>query len=162
MSFPVVRRALVTGGAGTIGSAVVRIFTRDPAAWEVRVSDRREAPGWMRDTCEVRPVTSARRTLRHIDDIADGIVTAMVHPAGENVGFNISASEGTHAGGDRADRLGGVWTRPRRVRARAPSEFQSGCPASLAAEERLDLRGRIAGPVDWVRGSSLQPERMTG
>lgn len=33
------------------------------------------------------------RTLRHIDDIADGIVTAMVHPAGENVGFNISASE---------------------------------------------------------------------
>jgi nucleoside-diphosphate-sugar epimerase len=33
------------------------------------------------------------RTLTHIDDIAEGIVTAMSHPAGENEDFNISASE---------------------------------------------------------------------
>src|SRR5206468_10291141 len=33
------------------------------------------------------------RTLTHIDDIADGIVTSMSHPAGENEDFNISASE---------------------------------------------------------------------
>jgi len=33
------------------------------------------------------------RTLTHVDDIADGIVTAMVSPAGENEDFNISASE---------------------------------------------------------------------
>jgi UDP-glucose 4-epimerase len=32
------------------------------------------------------------RTLTHVDDIADGIVTAMVSPAGENEDFNISAS----------------------------------------------------------------------
>ena len=32
------------------------------------------------------------RTLTHIDDIADGIVTAMVSPAAENEDFNISAS----------------------------------------------------------------------
>ena len=33
------------------------------------------------------------RTLTHVDDIADGIVTAMAHPAGENEDFNVSASE---------------------------------------------------------------------
>jgi UDP-glucose 4-epimerase len=47
-----VTRVLVTGGAGTIGAAVVRRLTHDPA-FEVRVSDQREAPGWMRDACEV-------------------------------------------------------------------------------------------------------------
>jgi nucleoside-diphosphate-sugar epimerase len=33
------------------------------------------------------------RTLTYVDDIADGIVTAMVSPAGANEDFNISASE---------------------------------------------------------------------
>jgi UDP-glucose 4-epimerase len=33
------------------------------------------------------------RTLTHVDDIADGIVTAMAAAAGENEDFNISASE---------------------------------------------------------------------
>jgi len=46
------KRVLVTGGAGTIGSALVRRLIADPA-WEVRVSDQREAPGWMREGCEV-------------------------------------------------------------------------------------------------------------
>jgi UDP-glucose 4-epimerase len=36
---------------------------------------------------------SQTRTLTHVDDIADGIVTAMGHPAGENEDFNVSASE---------------------------------------------------------------------
>jgi len=45
-------RVLVTGGAGTIGSAVVRRLLRDPA-WEVRVSDHRRAPAWMREGCEI-------------------------------------------------------------------------------------------------------------
>jgi UDP-glucose 4-epimerase len=43
---------LVTGGAGTIGSAVVRYLLRDPD-FEVRVSDQRPAPDWMRQGCEV-------------------------------------------------------------------------------------------------------------
>jgi UDP-glucose 4-epimerase len=47
-----VTRALVTGGAGTIGGAVVRRLLREPG-WEVRVSDQREAPAWMRDACDV-------------------------------------------------------------------------------------------------------------
>src|SRR3982751_549676 len=33
------------------------------------------------------------RTLTHVDDIADGIVTAMASPAGLNEDFNISASD---------------------------------------------------------------------
>ncbi len=45
-------RVLVTGGAGTIGAAVVRRLLADPA-WEVRVSDQRAAPQWMREGCEV-------------------------------------------------------------------------------------------------------------
>jgi UDP-glucose 4-epimerase len=47
-----VSRVLVTGGAGTIGSAVVRRLLRDPA-FEVRVSDHREPPAWMREGCEI-------------------------------------------------------------------------------------------------------------
>jgi UDP-glucose 4-epimerase len=47
-----VSRVLVTGGAGTIGGAVVRRLVRDPR-WEVRVSDQRQAPAWMREACEV-------------------------------------------------------------------------------------------------------------
>jgi UDP-glucose 4-epimerase len=33
------------------------------------------------------------RTLTHVDDIAEGIVTAMAHPAARNEDFNVSASE---------------------------------------------------------------------
>jgi UDP-glucose 4-epimerase len=47
-----VSRVLVTGGAGTIGAAVVRRLLADPA-YEVRVSDQRTAPQWMREGAEV-------------------------------------------------------------------------------------------------------------
>ena len=59
-------RVLVTGGAGTIGQAVVRRLLRDPA-FEVRVSDQREAPDWMREGCEVhtrRPAPARRGAQR--------------------------------------------------------------------------------------------------
>src|SRR5215207_9566323 len=55
-------RVLVTGGAGTIGAAVVRRLLRDPE-FEVRVSDQREAPDWMREGCEVH-----RGDLRELDE----------------------------------------------------------------------------------------------
>ena len=45
-------RVLVTGGAGTLGAAVVRRLLGDPE-YEVRVSDQRLAPDWMREGCEV-------------------------------------------------------------------------------------------------------------
>src|SRR4051812_49781757 len=46
------KRVLVTGGAGTLGAAVVRRLLGDPE-YEVRVSDQRTAPAWMREGCEV-------------------------------------------------------------------------------------------------------------
>jgi len=45
-------RVLVTGAAGMIGAAVVRRLLGDPA-YEVRASDQRAAPQWMREGCEV-------------------------------------------------------------------------------------------------------------
>ena len=76
-------RVLVTGGAGTIGAAVVRRLLRDPD-WEVRVSDQRAAPGWMREGCEVhtgdlRDLDQAREAMRgcshviHLAAIVGGI-----------------------------------------------------------------------------------------
>ena len=45
-------RVLVTGGAGTIGAAVVRRLLRD-GDWQVRVSDQRLAPKWMAGQVEL-------------------------------------------------------------------------------------------------------------
>ncbi len=76
-------RILVTGGAGTIGTAVVRRLLREPDL-SVRVSDFREAPEWMREACEVhtgdlRELDEARRAVTgcshiiHLAAIVGGI-----------------------------------------------------------------------------------------
>ena len=76
-------RVLVTGGAGTIGAAVVRRLLADPT-YEVRVSDQRPAPVWMREGCEVhtgdlRVLAQARTATRgcshviHLAAIVGGI-----------------------------------------------------------------------------------------
>jgi nucleoside-diphosphate-sugar epimerase len=78
-----VNRVLVTGGAGTIGAAVVRRLLADPA-FEVRVSDQREAPTWMREGCEIhtgdlRDLSECRRAAAgcarviHLAAIVGGI-----------------------------------------------------------------------------------------
>jgi UDP-glucose 4-epimerase len=58
-------RVLVTGGAGTVGAAVVRRLLRGAGGseFEVRVSDHREPPEWMREGgCELH-----RGDLRELD-----------------------------------------------------------------------------------------------
>jgi UDP-glucose 4-epimerase len=45
-------RVLVTGGAGTIGTAVVRRLLSGDEGFEVRIADHRAPPQWMRETCE--------------------------------------------------------------------------------------------------------------
>ncbi len=76
-------RVLVTGGAGTIGAAVVKRLLRDPD-FECRVSDQRVAPVWMREGCEVhtgdlRVLDEARKAMRgcthviHLAAIVGGI-----------------------------------------------------------------------------------------
>jgi UDP-glucose 4-epimerase len=44
-------RVLVTGGAGTIGTAVVKRLLRDDD-WDVRIADHRTPPDWMRERCD--------------------------------------------------------------------------------------------------------------
>src|SRR3954464_7204235 len=76
-------RVRVTGGAGTIGAAVVGIMLADPA-WDVRVADQREPPEWVRQSCEVvtadlrDPDAAARATagcerVIHLAAIVGGI-----------------------------------------------------------------------------------------
>jgi UDP-glucose 4-epimerase len=67
------RRVLVTGGAGTIGAAVVRRLLAEPDL-EVRVSDQRDAPAWMSSACEIhtadlREVGNARDAIADCDGV---------------------------------------------------------------------------------------------
>jgi nucleoside-diphosphate-sugar epimerase len=45
-------RVLVTGGAGTIGTAVVRRLLAGTEGFDVRIADHRSPPDWMREACE--------------------------------------------------------------------------------------------------------------
>jgi UDP-glucose 4-epimerase len=104
------------------------------------------------------------RTLTHVDDIADGIVTAMASPAGENEDFNISASEELSIAA--IARL--VWE----ACGEDPAEFslehrpsfevdvQRRWPSVDKARDRLgwqarvDLRDGLAATVAWLREQS--------
>jgi nucleoside-diphosphate-sugar epimerase len=104
------------------------------------------------------------RTLTHVDDIADGIVTAMASPAGENEDFNISASEERTV----AEIAALIWEAcgedPAQVQlAHLPSfevDVQRRWPSVEKARELLgwrsaiELRAGLAQTVAWLRAQS--------
>jgi UDP-glucose 4-epimerase len=112
------------------------------------------------------------RTLTHVDDIAEGIVTAMESPAGENEDFNISASEERTV----AEIAEIVWE----AAGRDPGEFElkhlpsfevdvqrrwpsvEKAKRVLGWEARVDLRSGIADTVDWLRQSAGVGARVDG
>ena len=85
------------------------------------------------------------RTLTHVDDIADGIVTAMAHPAGLNEDFNVSASEELTVAEIARICWEACGQRPRRARVRAPPELQGRRPAALAVGGEGRAPARLEG-----------------
>jgi UDP-glucose 4-epimerase len=105
------------------------------------------------------------RTLTHVDDIADGIVTAMAAAAGENEDFNISASEeltvaeiarviweacGRSAGDFSLEHLP---TFEVDVQRRWPSVEKA--RRVLGWEAKVDLHDGIAATVEWLRSAEI-------
>ena len=107
------------------------------------------------------------RTLTHVDDIADGIVTAMASPAGENEDFNISASQELSiaeiarllwqaCGHDSSSlQLAHLPSFEVDVQRRWPSVEKA--RQTLGWEAQVDLRDGIAQTVEWLRGKSVTP-----
>jgi nucleoside-diphosphate-sugar epimerase len=108
------------------------------------------------------------RTLTHVDDIADGIVTAMGSPAGENEDFNISASEELTV----AEIAKVIWD----ACGAEPAEFElkhlpsfevdvqrrwpsvEKARTVLGWEAQVDLRDGIAATVEWLRDQPVTAE----
>jgi UDP-glucose 4-epimerase len=101
------------------------------------------------------------RTITHVDDIADGVVTAMSHPAAENEDFNISASEEMTVAeiarviweecGEPPDQfeLEHLPSFQVDVRRRWPSVEKA--RELLGWEARIGVREGIAQTIDWLR-----------
>jgi nucleoside-diphosphate-sugar epimerase len=102
------------------------------------------------------------RTLTHIEDIADGIVAAMISPAGENEDFNISATEELTVGeiarsiweasGQDPDRFALEHLQPFEVDVQRRWPSVEKARRMLGWEARVDLREGLAQTVSWLRG----------
>jgi nucleoside-diphosphate-sugar epimerase len=107
------------------------------------------------------------RTITHIDDIADGIVTAMGHPAGENEDFNISAGDERtvaelariiwEACGEPRDEfeLEHVPSFAVDVQRRWPSVEKA--KRLIGWEAQVELRDGVAQTVEWLRAHRGAP-----
>ena len=107
------------------------------------------------------------RTLTHVDDIAEGIVTATLHPAAENEDFNISASEELTV----AEIAAAVWE----ACGRSPGELELEQLPSFAVdvqrrwpsvkkaseligfEARVELQEGLRQTVEWLAGREATP-----
>jgi UDP-glucose 4-epimerase len=107
------------------------------------------------------------RTLTHVDDIADGVVTAMASPAGENEDFNISASEELSVAqiaqlvweacgnADEDFALAHLPSFEVDVQRRWPSVEKA--RSLLGWEAQVDLRDGLAETVAWLREQPVAP-----
>jgi nucleoside-diphosphate-sugar epimerase len=150
-------RVLVTGGAGTIGSAVVRRLLRDPD-FEVRVSDQREAPDWMREGCEVhtgdlRDLAEARAAMRgcshviHLAAIVGGIANfhKLPHTLTEvnNALYNTVFRAALDGDVERFAYVSSSMVFERAEKYPTPEDYLADCPVPLSAYGYSKLTGEV-------------------
>jgi UDP-glucose 4-epimerase len=150
-------RVLVTGGAGTIGAAVVRRLLAD-AAYEVRVSDQREAPHWMREGCEVhtsdlRDVNQARTAMAgcshviHLAAIVGGIANfhKLPHTLTEvnNALYNSVVRAALDRDVERFVYVSSSMVFERAEKFPTPEEYLADCPVPRSAYGFSKLTGEV-------------------
>jgi nucleoside-diphosphate-sugar epimerase len=150
-------RVLVTGGAGTIGAAVVRRLLRDPD-FEVRVSDQRPAPDWMREGCEVhtgdlRVLDEARKAMRgcshviHLAAIVGGIANfhKLPHTLTEvnNALYNAVFRAALDAAVERCTYVSSSMVFERAQLFPTPEEYLPDCPVPQSAYGFSKLTGEV-------------------
>jgi UDP-glucose 4-epimerase len=147
----------VTGGAGTIGAAVVRRLLSDPA-YEVRVSDQRPAPQWMREGAEVhvgdlRRLDQARAATRgcthviHLAAIVGGIANfhRLPHTLTEvnNALYNSVIRTALDADVERFVYVSSSMVFERAELFPTPEEYLPDCPVPLSAYGFSKLTGEV-------------------
>jgi nucleoside-diphosphate-sugar epimerase len=152
-----VSRVLVTGGAGTIGAAVVRRLLSDPNH-EVRVSDQREAPQWMREGCEVhtgdlRSLEQARTAIKgcshviHLAAIVGGIANFHKLPYTltevNNALYNAIFRASLDAGVERFTYVSSSMVFERAELFPTPEDYLTQCPVPVSAYGYSKLTGEV-------------------
>jgi UDP-glucose 4-epimerase len=150
-------RVLVTGGAGTIGAAVVRRLLADPR-FEVRVSDQRPAPQWMREGCEVhtgdlrddaeaRGAASGCTHVIHLAAIVGGIANFHRLPYTltevNNALYNAVFRAAIELDVERFVYVSSSMVFERAERFPTPEEYLDECPVPLSAYGYSKLTGEV-------------------
>jgi nucleoside-diphosphate-sugar epimerase len=152
-----VSRVLVTGGAGTIGAAVVRRLLGDPS-YEVRVSDQRAAPQWMREAAEVhtgdlRLPGQAREAMKgcthviHLAAIVGGIANFHRLPYTltevNNALYNAVIRSALDVGVERFTYVSSSMVFERAELFPTPEDYLPDCPVPLSAYGFSKLTGEV-------------------
>jgi UDP-glucose 4-epimerase len=150
-------RVLVTGGAGTIGAAVVKRLLADPA-FEVRVSDQRAAPQWMRESCEVhtgdlreleqaRAATSGCTQVIHLAAIVGGIANfhKLPHTLTEvnNALYNAVIRAALELDVERFVYVSSSMVFERAEKFPTPEDYLPQCPVPISAYGYSKLTGEV-------------------